>query len=178
MSVSFQLVHFSGHRVDAEATITANTLAAKADKEIVLQGTIDSIACRSDGEFIDSPVPFTVQYVEIAAVIPAYIIRVYDNEHHILLKDLQDGRLTTGSEEHLVRLLAERAEKRIYSGPTTRVSTTTTGDCPTRTLTAFLTVSSRRRALCATGSHCTALCEPIQSCTVRSSHACSPSITS
>ena len=109
MNVSFQLVHFSGHRVDAEAAITANTLNAKADKEIVLQGTIDSIACRSDGEVVDSPVPFTVQYVEIAAVIPAYIIRVYDNEHRILLKDLQDGRLTTGSEEHLVRLLVERA---------------------------------------------------------------------
>lgn len=109
MSISFQLVHFSGHRVDTEATITANTLNTRADKEIVLQGTIDSIACRSDGEFVDSPVPFTVQYVEIAAVIPAYIIRVYDNEHRILLKDLQDGRLTTGSEEHLVRLLVERA---------------------------------------------------------------------
>ena len=50
-----------------------------------------------------------MQYVEIAAVIPAYIIRVYDNEHRILLKDLQDGRLTTGSEKHLVRLLVERA---------------------------------------------------------------------
>lgn len=108
MSVSFQLVHFSGHRVDAEATITANTLAARADKEIVLQGTIDSISCRSDGEFVDSPVPFTVQYVEIANVIPAYIIRVYDG-HHVLLKDLQDGRLATATDEHLLRLLAERA---------------------------------------------------------------------
>ena len=109
MNISFPLAHIAGSRVDAEVTIIANALNARADKEIVLQGTIDSISCRSDGEFIDAPVPFTVQYVEIAAVIPAYIIRVYDNEHHVLLKDLQDGRLTTGSEEHLVRLLAERA---------------------------------------------------------------------
>ena len=109
MNISFPLAHIAGSRVDAEVTIIANPLNARADKEIVLQGTIDSISCRSDGEFIDAPVPFTVQYVEIAAVIPAYIIRVYDNEHHVLLKDLQDGRLTTGSEEHLVRLLAERA---------------------------------------------------------------------
>lgn len=109
MNISFPLAHIAGSRVDVDATITSNKLNAEADKEIVLQGTIDSISCRSDGEFVDSPVPFTVQYVEIAAVIPAYIIRVYDNEHHVLLKDLQDGRLTTGSEEHLVRLLAERA---------------------------------------------------------------------
>lgn len=108
MNISFPLAHVSGNRVDTEATITLNALSTRADKEIVLQGTIDSISCRSDGEFVDSPVPFTVQYVEIAAVIPAYIIRVYDG-HHVLLKDLQDGRLTTGSEEHLVRLLVERA---------------------------------------------------------------------
>lgn len=108
MNISFPLAHVSGHRVDAEATITANTLNVRADKEIVLQGTIDSISCRSDGEFIDSPVPFTVQYVEIAAVIPAYIIRVYDG-HHVLLKDLQDGRLATATDEHLLRLLVERA---------------------------------------------------------------------
>lgn len=109
MKHTFDLAARENQTADVDATITSNKLNAEADKEIVLQGTIDSIACRSDGEFVDSPVPFTVQYVEIAAVIPAYIIRVYDNEHRILLKDLQDGRLTTGSEEHLVRLLAERA---------------------------------------------------------------------
>lgn len=108
MNISFPLAHVSGNRVDTEATITLNALSARVDKEIVLQGTIDSISCRSDGEFIDSPVPFTVQYVEIAAVIPAYIIRVYDG-HHVLLKDLQDGRLATATDEHLLRLLVERA---------------------------------------------------------------------
>lgn len=108
MNISFPLAHIAGDRVDVEATVALNTLSVRADKEIVLQGTIDSISCRSDGEFIDSPVPFTVQYVEIAAVIPAYIIRVYDG-HHVLLKDLQDGRLATATEEHLLRLLVERA---------------------------------------------------------------------
>lgn len=108
MNVSFPLVHISGNRVDTEATITLNALSTRADKEIVLQGTIDSISCRSDGEFVDSPVPFTVQYVEIGNVIPAYIIRVYDG-HHVLLKDLQDGRLATATDEHLLRLLVERA---------------------------------------------------------------------
>lgn len=169
MNISFPLAHIAGSRVDAEVTIIANALNARADKEIVLQGTIDSISCRSDGEFIDAPVPFTVQYVEIAAVIPAYIIRVYDNEHHVLLKDLQDGRLTTGSEEHLVRLLAERAgETYLHSGPTTRVSTTTTGDCPTRTLTAFSTANSAKRASCATGSRYSAHCAPIRDCAAKS----------
>lgn len=109
MNISFPLAHIAGDRVDVEATVTLNMLSAKADKEIVLQGTIDSISCRSDGEFIDSPVPFTVQYVEIGTVIPAYIIRVYDNERHVLLKGLQDGRLATATEEHLLRLLVERA---------------------------------------------------------------------
>lgn len=108
MNISFPLVHISGNRVDTEATITLNALSTRADKEIVLQGTIDSISCRSDGEFVDSPVPFTVQYVEIGNVIPAYIIRVYDG-HHVLLKDLQDGRLATATDEHLLRLLVERA---------------------------------------------------------------------
>lgn len=108
MNISFPLVHISGNRVDTEATITLNALSTRADKEIVLQGTIDSISCRSDGEFVDSPVPFTVQYVEIGTVIPAYIIRVYDG-HHVLLKDLQDGRLATATDEHLLRLLVERA---------------------------------------------------------------------
>ena len=108
MNISFPLVHISGNRVDTEATITLNALSTRADKEIVLQGTIDSISCRSDGEFVDSPVPFAVQYVEIGNVIPAYIIRVYDG-HHVLLKDLQDGRLATATDEHLLRLLVERA---------------------------------------------------------------------
>lgn len=108
MNISFPLVHISGNRVDTEATITLNALNTRADKEIVLQGTIDSISCRSDGEFVDSPVPFTVQYVEIGNVIPAYIIRVYDG-HHVLLKGLQDGRLATATDEHLLRLLVERA---------------------------------------------------------------------
>lgn len=49
-----------------------------------------------------------MQYVEIGNVIPAYIIRVYDG-HHVLLKDLQDGRLATATDEHLLRLLVERA---------------------------------------------------------------------
>lgn len=109
MNISFPLAHISGNHVDTEATITLNALNTRADKEIVLQGTIDSINCRSDGEFIDAPVPFTVQYVEIAAVIPAYIIRVYDNERRVLLKGLQDGRLATATDEHLLRLLVERA---------------------------------------------------------------------
>lgn len=108
MNISFPLPHISGSRVDTEATITLNALNTRADKEIVLQGTIDSISCRSDGEFVDSPVPFTVQYVEIGNVIPAYIIRVYDG-HHVLLKGLQDGRLATATDEHLLRLLVERA---------------------------------------------------------------------
>ena len=108
MNISFPLVHISGNRVDTEATITLNALSTRADKEIVLQGTIGSISCRSDGEFVDSPVPFTVQYIEIGNVIPAYIIRVYDG-HHVLLKDLQDGRLATATDEHLLRLLVERA---------------------------------------------------------------------
>lgn len=108
MNISFPLPHVSGNRVDTEATITLNALNTRADKEIVLQGTIDSISCRSDGEFVDSPVPFTVQYVEIGNVIPAYIIRVYDG-HHVLLKGLQDGRLATATDEHLLRLLVERA---------------------------------------------------------------------
>ncbi len=108
MNVSFPLAHVSGNRVDVDATVTLNALNARVDKEIVLQGTIDSISCRSDGEFIDAPVPFTVQYVEIGTVIPAYIIRVYDG-HHVLLKDLQDGRLATATDEHLLRLLVERA---------------------------------------------------------------------
>lgn len=68
MNISFPLAHIAGSRVDVDATVTLNALNARADKEIVLQGTIDSISCRSDGEFIDAPVPFTVQYVEIAAV--------------------------------------------------------------------------------------------------------------
>lgn len=108
MNISFPLAHIAGSRVDVDATVTLNALNARADKEIVLQGTIDSISCRSDGEFVDSPVPFTVQYVEIGNVIPAYIIRVYDG-HHVLLKDLQDGRLATATDEHLLRLLVERA---------------------------------------------------------------------
>lgn len=108
MNISFPLPHISGNRVDTEATITLNALNTRADKEIVLQGTIDSISCRSDGEFVDSPVPFTVQYVEIGNVIPAYIIRVYDG-HHVLLKGMQDGRLATATDEHLLRLLVERA---------------------------------------------------------------------
>ena len=108
MNISFPLPHISGSRVDTEATIALNALNTRADKEIVLQGTIDSISCRSDGEFVDSPVPFTVQYVEIGNVIPAYIIRVYDG-HHVLLKGLQDGRLATATDEHLLRLLVERA---------------------------------------------------------------------
>ena len=56
MNISFPLAHIAGSRVDVDATVTLNALNARADKEIVLQGTIDSISCRSDGEFIDAPV--------------------------------------------------------------------------------------------------------------------------
>lgn len=107
MNVSFQLVHFSGHRVDAEATITANPLNAKADKEIVLQGTIDSINCRSDGEFIDAPVPFTVQYVEIAAVIPRI--------HHPCLR-----QRTPHSPQRPARRAAHNRLRRTPSAPARR----------------------------------------------------------
>lgn len=106
MKHTFDLAARENQTADVDATITSNKLNAEADKEIVLQGTIDSLIC-DEVQLVKTPVSFTVQNIEIASDVSTYIVRIYDNKRHVLLKQIQDkwpdkrhrGKSSTGVRE-------------------------------------------------------------------------------
>lgn len=110
MKHAFDLAARENQTADVDATITSNKLNAEADKEIVLQGTIDSLIC-DEVQLVKTPVSFTVQNIEIASDVSTYIVRIYDNKRHVLLKQIQDKWPIRGIEEKVLQAFVKRASE-------------------------------------------------------------------
>lgn len=110
MKHTFDLAARENQTADVDATITSNKLNAEADKEIVLQGTIDSLIC-DEVQLVKTPVSFTVQNIEIASDVSTYIVRIYDNKRHVLLKQIQDKWPIRGIEEKVLQAFVKRASE-------------------------------------------------------------------
>lgn len=105
MKYAFDLAARENQTADVDATITSNKLNTGTDKEIVLQGTIDSLIC-DEAQLVETPVPFSVQNIEITSYVSTCIVRIYDNERHVLLKQIQDKWPIEGTGRGVLHLFA------------------------------------------------------------------------
>lgn len=110
MKYAFDLAARENQTADVDATITSNTLNTGTDKEIVLQGTIGSLIC-DEAQLVETPVPFSVQNIEITSYVSTCIVRIYDNERHVLLKQIQDKWPIRSTEGDVLQEFAKQALK-------------------------------------------------------------------
>lgn len=110
MKYAFDLAARENQTADVDATITSNTLNTGTDKEIILQGTIDSLIC-DEAQLVETPVPFSVQNIEITSYVSTCIVRIYDNERHVLLKQIQDKWPIRGTEGEVLQGLVKRVSE-------------------------------------------------------------------
>ena len=64
-----------------------------------------------EAQLVETPVPFSVQNIEITSYVSTCIVHIYDNERHVLLKQIQDKWPIRGTEGDVLQEFAKQALK-------------------------------------------------------------------